>query len=437
MMSNTLSLSQPWNSGAYNDHLVQKMQNPNASPQALLNQHLGQSNSVANSQNASTILDDLGFASELRSHKNVTAMLNLEQQTNGLAPTLGEKGAQIGEDGTVYLPQDTRSLPQQSQESNNIQQEKLAEQNSIRGIAFNTNQGISLQNHPKGLTLQNVRAFALDSRSLNILSRLTANPQKQDSSKVENIDYKEVGSSLLGKLSARYESASLGSAAIGYDRTGGTSYGTYQIASRTGTFDNFLKFLDREAPDWANTLREAGSANTGSRKGAMPDAWKSLVEQDPERMKHLEHQFIVESHYQPVADYVEKNWSQGLSEGLKEVIFSTSVQHGVGGAKKVFEQAFADTKLQALGQNLEQLGTKMGQSLGSAIGLNTTKANDSSTQNTLATTKTIDPIASDTELIHNVYAHRATKFGSSTQYVQEAVQRRFQTEKIEAIKLLG
>ena len=44
----------------------------------------------------------------------------------------------------------------------------------------------------------------------------------------------------LGQLSQKYESAKMGSLSIGYDRTGGTSYGTYQLSSRTGHLIDFL-----------------------------------------------------------------------------------------------------------------------------------------------------------------------------------------------------
>ena len=48
----------------------------------------------------------------------------------------------------------------------------------------------------------------------------------------------------IGKLAAQFESGSDGIAAVGYDKHGGTSYGKYQIASRVGSMDNFLSFLD-------------------------------------------------------------------------------------------------------------------------------------------------------------------------------------------------
>ncbi len=70
----------------------------------------------------------------------------------------------------------------------------------------------------------------------------------------------------VGALSAKFESGSAGVAAIGYDRVGGTSYGKYQIASKPGTMDRFLSYLDKNAPAWAERLRSAGPRIQDQRK---------------------------------------------------------------------------------------------------------------------------------------------------------------------------
>ena len=47
-------------------------------------------------------------------------------------------------------------------------------------------------------------------------------------------------SGTLGSLSEKYESGGRGSSTVGYDSTGGTSYGKYQIASKVGAMDDYL-----------------------------------------------------------------------------------------------------------------------------------------------------------------------------------------------------
>lgn len=200
----------------------------------------------------------------------------------------------------------------------------------------------------------------------------------------------------LGKLSARFESGGDGIAAIGYDRNGGTSYGKYQIASRVGSMNAFLSFLDAEAPDLAKRLRQAGPANTGSRSGKMPNEWRAIAKEQPERFEQLQESYIHQSHYKPALDAIgEKTGldASTLSAAMREVIWSTAVQHGPAGATRIFAQA----------DNMS----------GSA-----------------------DNPGYERKMITNVYKLRAGQFGSSTTQVREAVQNRFRQEKQMALNML-
>jgi hypothetical protein len=202
--------------------------------------------------------------------------------------------------------------------------------------------------------------------------------------------------SLAGFLSARFESGS-DPAAVGFDRMGGTSYGAFQIASRTGTMDRFLDFLDDRAPEFAARLREAGPADTGSREGGMPGAWKELAAEDPDGFFGLQYDFIKKSHLEPAARWIaEQTGVDVLSRNpaLTEVLFSTAVQHGPSGSAAIFARAVDE----AMG----------------STGLEFDKA-----------------------LIKGVYKNRAGQFGSSTEQVRDAVQSRLSREENMALSLLG
>lgn len=147
----------------------------------------------------------------------------------------------------------------------------------------------------------------------------------------------------LGQLSANYESGKRGSSAIGYDGKGGTSYGKYQIASKTGTFKNFLSWLRTKGEQGnyvADVLQSAGPANTGSRNGGVPSAWKQLAESGA--LGDLEHQFIKETHYDIAYKKLPQEIKQMVdqSHALQDVLWSTAVQHG--GGTKVFSQAWRE-----------------------------------------------------------------------------------------------
>jgi hypothetical protein len=200
----------------------------------------------------------------------------------------------------------------------------------------------------------------------------------------------------LGSLCARFESGSEGIAAIGYDSTGGTSYGKFQIASRVGGMKDFMKFLDTEAPDIAERLRKAGPANTGSKYGKMPKVWKQIAQESPERFDQLQEAFILQSHYKPAMESIVARTGltkDTLSPAMQEVIFSTAVQHGPTGAARIFDVANA----------------RSGKSTDAGY---------------------------ERKLIQNVYSVRTGQFGSSTPAVQASVARRFQQEKLLALNML-
>jgi hypothetical protein len=199
-----------------------------------------------------------------------------------------------------------------------------------------------------------------------------------------------------GQLSARYESGEESVAAIGYDRVGGTSYGTYQISSKAGTMRQFIAYLDDKAPGWARRLRSAGPADTGSTQGRMPREWRRISEEDPARFAQLQHEFISASHYQGALKKIaaSNNFQvEQRSKALREVLWSTSVQHGPTGAAEIFDSA------------LEKLQHK-----GTAI--------------------------SDKKLIEQIYARRSRQFGSSTARVRAAVRQRLHQEKTTALNML-
>lgn len=202
----------------------------------------------------------------------------------------------------------------------------------------------------------------------------------------------------LGGLSAQFESGTSGIATIGYDRVGGTSYGKYQIASRPGTMDRFLNYLDANAPDISKQLREAGPANTGSKEGQMPAVWRELAGEIPERFERLQHNFIESETYDPARRMILQKTGldfEKAPDALQEVLWSTSVQHGPTGAARIFEKVID-----------RFVGGIEGRDF-------------------------------NAQLIEGVYDVRKGQFGSSTKRVQEAVANRFDSEKTIAMNMLG
>lgn len=199
-----------------------------------------------------------------------------------------------------------------------------------------------------------------------------------------------------GRLSAQYESNNEIDY-IGYDSRGGTSYGQYQIASRTGTMEYFIRFLEDKAPDMAARLKAAGPADTGGRTGRMPSVWKQIAAADPKRFEALQHEFIRSNNYSPAAKSIVLTTGVDVtrrSYALREVLWSTAVQHGPGGAERIFTQAIEKAEAMPSGQDF------------------------------------------DKAVIEEVYRIRGQKFFRHNKRVREAVQSRFREEKTMAIALL-
>ena len=225
------------------------------------------------------------------------------------------------------------------------------------------------------------------------LDSYRANPVSVQNSPVKKMDMPLVS----GDLSAKFESGSNGVSAIGYDRVGGTSYGKYQIASKTGTMDKFIQFLKDKAPEIAEKLLGAGPADTGSKAGAMPDLWKQIAEADPGGFEKLQHDFIQGSHYDPAAKMILENTGidiNSLPAPVREVLWSTSVQHGPTGASRLISKA-----IDKLAANAESKGFPA-------------------------------------DLVKEIYGERKGQFSSSTERVQKSVANRFKQEQNTVLAML-
>lgn len=211
----------------------------------------------------------------------------------------------------------------------------------------------------------------------------------------------------IGSLAARFESGGKGISAIGYDRHGGTSYGKYQLSSRAGTMRSFIEYCKTEAPDIAKRLEEAGgSLNTGGRRGKVPAAWEKIAGEQPDRFEALQDKFIRASHFEPAMRAIAEK--TGLDQddmpvALREVVFSTAVQHGPYAASRIISRA------------LDQVGPDR---------LNAEENQPA----TLA--------KAQENLIRKIYDNRSGQFRSSTREVQTSVKSRLRQEMSVAISML-
>jgi hypothetical protein len=122
----------------------------------------------------------------------------------------------------------------------------------------------------------------------------------------------------LGSLSEKYESGG-NPGAIGKDSTGGWSYGVYQLAH-----NNVDRFLSSN-PNFGTMFK-------GLKKGttAFNNKWKQVAQKYPSQFAQAQKNFIAQTHFQPQVSKLQKLGINvnNFSSALKDVIWSTAVQHG-------------------------------------------------------------------------------------------------------------
>lgn len=128
----------------------------------------------------------------------------------------------------------------------------------------------------------------------------------------------------LGKLSAKYETGGRGPGTVstGVGDPGGVSYGSYQLASKTGTA---AAFVATEGAAWP-ALRNAppGSPQFSA-------IWRDIAAREPQAFDGAQHAFIERTHYRPVVDAVRSRTGINLDEAhpaIRDAVWSVAVQHG-------------------------------------------------------------------------------------------------------------
>lgn len=142
-------------------------------------------------------------------------------------------------------------------------------------------------------------------------------------------------SGALGFIAAKYESGGRGVATVSTGRGdhGGVSYGKHQLATNNGSMAKFL--ASKEGAKYGAQFAglKPGSAEFNAK-------YKQIVESDGAGMEKAQHDYIVDTHYNPLARKVASDTGLDVNKrgrAVQEAIMSTSVQYG--GGTSVFTQA--------------------------------------------------------------------------------------------------
>ena len=208
----------------------------------------------------------------------------------------------------------------------------------------------------------------------------------------------------IGALSEKYESRG-NPAIIGWDSTGGWSYGKYQLAANTGAMNEFHAWLARAHPNLESQLSAAGGP-AGARAGteAYKAAWTQVMGTDAGGAAQSEYAGL--GYFVPVQRNLQQSLGLDITQRaitVQQAAFSTSVQHGPYGARSVWRRA-----IEGLGYPSNQITT---------------------TQPT------------DAAIIRAVYAERRAEngmryFPSSKSQIRASVVNRFHNEEADALRSL-
>lgn len=128
----------------------------------------------------------------------------------------------------------------------------------------------------------------------------------------------------IGSVAAYFESGKAGAGTISSGRgdRGGVSYGTHQLASKTGTLQEYIK----------NSKYRDEFAGLTPATPAFDAKWRDIYARDPEGFAQDQEAFIAKSHYLPQVNNLS---GIGLdlnkrSDALKSAAFSVGVQFGPG-----------------------------------------------------------------------------------------------------------
>jgi hypothetical protein len=150
------------------------------------------------------------------------------------------------------------------------------------------------------------------------------------------------GGADLGHLSAKYESnGNPGVIANNPGDYGGKSYGAWQFSSRMGSLNSFINSLQGKNDIYYNKLVQAKAADGGSYGTNFDNAWRTVAKEDRDGFLDLQQSYVKEAFYDKAADTLNSKYNFDInskSTALKNVLWSTVVQHGVNGALGIFSK---------------------------------------------------------------------------------------------------
>lgn len=283
--------------------------------------------------------------------------------------------------------------------SNGVDQEKLLQQFAFQMVLGQMLDSMG-NSHMSDLlsTALNGQDSIDAENSLSLIGNFNSNMRAVSSLQPNDINsiegYEGVSFEDLGEVSSKYESSgNPGAISNTPGDYGGKSYGTWQFSSKTGSLNSFVNWLKGNYNDFYNRLTSAKSEDGNSFAVNFDKTWTSIAQSDRSQFLKAQRDYVKQAFYNRAAETLKSRYSFDIysrSSALKESLWSTVVQHGVGGAVKIF------SKLSLMG--------------------------------------------SDRQIINDLYNERQKVniyFRSSSERVRQSVYNRFTRERVDMLNMLG
>lgn len=153
---------------------------------------------------------------------------------------------------------------------------------------------------------------------------------------------------MLGSLSEKYEaSGDPGRISSGEGDPGGKSYGAYQFASNYNIPKNFFTWC-QSAPVYrsmGDRLAASYWADGETYGASFDDTWRTIASEDPSFFLQAQYAYTRKTYYDGAIAELKANYPEfdisNYSIALRNVIYSRSVQIGVGSVPTLFGEALA------------------------------------------------------------------------------------------------
>jgi hypothetical protein len=297
--------------------------------------------------------------------------------------------SQINSDGNIGAGSDIKG----------VDQEKLLQQFAFQMVLGQMMDSMGSSDMSDLLSAALNGQESMDSEnSLSLMGNLNANVRNTSNLQLNNISYGKESEIIshegLGGISSKYESSgNPGAISNTPGDYGGKSYGTWQFSSKTGSLNSFVNWLKENHSDFYSKLASAKSQDGNAFGVNFDEAWTSISKASRSQFFNAQSDYVKQAFYDRAAVTLKKRIGfniDGRSNALKESLWSTVVQHGVGGAVNIF----------------------------SKLNLN----------------------GSDRQIINELYSERQKVniyFRSSSERVRQSVYNRFSRERVDMLNMLG